>query len=157
MRTFIVAMLFCFVTVSTVQAGDCDKERKRSPVTNVVKMIRPVDVVKSVGCWGKRTTCKTLNGVGTVLKGAADGAETMIMGTVKGTHKILSAPFKTGVEFPKMKTYRWFRGRLHEVEEVKPPLIEMGTPVESTDTQFIPAPMIDPNIRDTIVFYEVKF
>ena len=150
-------VLSSFSAVDTAQAGDCDKECRCRPVATVVKMVRPVDVIKSVGCWGKKATCKTLNGVGTVLKGTVDGAETAIKGTVKGTHKILTAPFKTGVQFPKMRTYRWFRGRWHEVEEVQPPLIEMGTPVESTDTQFIPAPMIDPDIRDTIVFFEGKF
>ena len=150
-------VLSSFSAVDTAQAGDCDKECRCRPVATVVKMVRPVDVIKSVGCWGKKATCKTLNGVGTVLKGTVDGAETAIKGTVKGTHKILTAPFKTGVQFPKMRTYRWFRGHWHEVEEVQPPLIEMGTPVESTDTQFIPAPMIDPDIRDTIVFFEGKF
>ena len=144
-------VLSSFSAVDTAQAGDCDKECRCRPVATVVKMVRPVDVIKSVGCWGKQATCKTLSGVGTVLKGTAEGAETMIMGTVKGTHKILSAPFKTGVQFPKIRTYRWFRGRWQEV--VEPPVIEMGSPVQPSETQFIPAP----NIDSTLVFYKGKF
>lgn len=150
-------VLSSFSAVDTAQAGDCDKRCRCRPVVTIVKMVSPVEVVKSVGSWGKQATCKTLNGVGTVLKGTADGAGTVIRGTVKGTHKILTAPFKTRLDWPKTRTYRWYRGRWYQIEEVKPPLIEMGTPDDSTDTQFIPAPMIEPDIKDTIVFYERKF
>jgi len=141
MKGFLITALLAvsgFNFTSTASADEC----KCRPLVSVVKAVHPCDVVKSLGAFTKEATCRTAEGVGNILK---------------GTGKVLSAPFKSKFNWPKTRTYRWYRGHWHEVKPVPPLRIEMGKPVEPEGSQFIPVPYVDPEVRDTIVLYRLKF
>ena len=158
---FVVSSLGC----ATVQAHDghhrmnhrnCAKECKCKPYATL-KVVPLKDVLKEVGGYSKETTGKAMDGVGTVLK---------------GTGKFFSAPFKSRFRWPEMKHYRWYRGHWHEVpaippfklkglpegvvpKDLKPPKIDLGVPAD--DKGYMPVPFFEPEIKDTIVFFERRF
>ncbi len=137
MKGFLITALLVassFNFTSTASADEC----KCRPLVSVIKAVHPCDVVKSVGAFTKEATCRTARGVGNILK---------------GTGEVLSAPFKSKLNWPKPRVYRWYRGNWHEVEPLK---IEMGTPVLPEGSQFIPVPYIDPEVKSTIA-YRIKF
>tara|TARA_R100000008_G_C3583235_1_gene170130 strand:- start:1586 stop:1984 length:399 start_codon:yes stop_codon:yes gene_type:complete len=117
MKNFIAVGLVClaglFVQAQTAQAQDQVVVSTQKTVT--FKCVKPADVVKGVACY-------TVNVSKAVLKGAG---------------KIVSAPFKTKICLPKLRTYKWERGhwvpsRLYEVPELR---IEDG---ERSNLQYLP-------------------
>jgi len=124
-----------------------DGHHKGRPYTTF-KVLRPVDVLRGVGCYCKEATEKTVEGVGTVLK---------------GTGEIIKAPFKSRLRLPQMRQYRWYRGHWHEVkpmpqgvrpQDLKAPKVNLGEPLD--DTQFIPAPY-RPELDSTLALFELRF
>ena len=116
MRSFIVTMLFCFAVTSTANAQE--------PV--FFKSVTPCDVLQGVGLYVKEVGCKTV-----------DGAK----GIVKGAGKIVTAPFKSRLNWPNARMFRFERG--HWVPPKikmlpKPPNIEMGVPLEPKGNLIFP-------------------
>lgn len=167
---FVVSSLGC-VTVQAhdghhrMNHRDCAKECKCKPCT-ALKVVPLTDVLKELGEYSRETTGKAVDGVGTVLK---------------GTGEFFSAPFRSRFRWPEMKHYRWYRGHWHEVparpkgvphhvrpplrhkglpegvrpQDLKPPKIDLGVPAD--ETEYIPVPFIEPEVKDMIVFFEGRF
>ena len=133
---FVIAILLA----STFSSSASAHERKCKPVVTVINAVHPSDVVKSVGAFTKEATCRTVEGVGKILK---------------GTGEILSAPFKSRFNWPEKRFYRWHKGHWHEIKPTPKLRINTGTPVE-TDTQFIPH-QITPEEQETVVLFQTKF
>mgnify|MGYP003136362813 CR=1 FL=1 len=135
----IFVTLMMLVSTLSFNSDVSAHERKCKPVVTVVKMVKPCDIVRSVGAWTKESTCRTVEGVGKVLK---------------GTGEVLSAPFKSRFNWPRQRMYRWHRGYWYEVNPTPKLEIEEGSPTDGT--HFIPHP-ITPEEQETIVLYEAKF
>lgn len=145
---FVTAMLIAS-SFGCVTTADAHEGHHKGRPYSTFKVLRPVDVIRGVGCYCKEATEKAVDGVGTVLK---------------GTGEIITAPFKSRMRLPQMRHYRWYRGHWHEVkpmpqgvrpQDLKAPKVNLGEPLD--DTQFIPIPFIEPEVKDTIVFFERKF
>ena len=108
------------------------------------KAVRPLDVVRGVGEFCKESACKTADGVGTILKGTRD---------------VISAPFRSEFKWPKARLYHWHRGHWNKGHwhQVRPLRLDLGEPVDGNETQFIPFPVVDPELGRTIVLLEKKF
>ena len=143
---FVTALLV--VSSFGISSADAHEGHHRGRPYTTFKVLRPVDVLRGVGCYCKEATEKTVEGVGTVLK---------------GTGEIITAPFKSRIRLPQMRQYRWYRGHWHEVkpmpqgvrpQDLKAPKVDLGVPAE--DTHFIPH-RITPEEQNTIVLFQTKF
>tara|TARA_Y100001938_G_scaffold7154_1_gene8841 strand:- start:14 stop:460 length:447 start_codon:yes stop_codon:yes gene_type:complete len=148
MKGLLVTAMLIASSLGCVTTADAHEGHHKGRPYTTFKVLRPVDVIRGVGCYCKEATEKAVDGVGTVLKGTGD---------------IIKAPFKTHLRLPQMRHYRWYRGHWHEVkptprgvrsQDLKAPEIDLGVPAD--DIQFIPVPF-EPEVKDTIVFFERKF
>jgi len=146
MKGFLVTLVLVALGVfssTTLEAQDCDRHiRGRKIIT--YKAVRPVEVLHGVSEFCKESACRTANGVGTILRGTRD---------------VIEAPFRSEFKWPKARLYHWHRGYWHKGHwhQVRPPKIDLGEPVDREETQFIPVPYIEPELRGTIVLLERKF
>ena len=143
---FITALLI--VSSFGISSADAHEGHHKGRPYTTFKVLRPVDVLRGVGCYCKEATEKTVEGVGTVLK---------------GTGEIITAPFKSRIRLPQMRQYRWYRGHWHEVkpmpqgvrpQDLKAPKVNLGVP--ENDTHFIPVPY-RPEIEPSIALLEFRF
>ncbi len=83
----------------------------------------------------------------------------MVLLSGEMTRDVIEAPFRSEFKWPKARLYHWHRGYWHKGHwhQVRPPKIDLGEPVDREETQFIPVPYVDPELRGTIVLLERKF
>ena len=126
-----IAMLFCYVVTPTANSQE----------TIFFKSVTPCDVLEGVGLYVKEVGHKAFRGTKDVVKGAG---------------KIIAAPFKSRLHWPKSRMFRFERGYWvpPKLKMLKPPKVEMGVPLEPKGNLIFPLhrELSDPNLVKIVGF-----